>query len=123
MGPRWSRSAYTNLEAIVSGLVIRACLWEDDIGSLEVGKKADIVLVDRFAIESTHPGRDPIHSLVYSANGSSVDTVIIDGRTVMRGREILTVDEEKITRDVVAAGKAWMARAGVGPTCPWPAHG
>ena len=72
--------------------------------------------------EWTHPGRDPIRSLVYSANGSSVDTVIIDGRIVMRSREVLTVDEEKIGRDVVAAGKAWMARAGVRPTCPWPVH-
>ena len=100
----------------------RACLWEDDIGSLEPGKKADIVLVDRSSIEWTHPGRDPVRSLVYSASGSSVDTVIIDGRTVMRGREVLTVDEEKIARDVVAAGRAWMERAGVRPHCPWPIH-
>jgi len=98
----------------------RACLWDRDIGSLEPGKKADIVLVDRSAIEWQHPGRDPVRSLVYSANGGSVDTVIIDGRTVMRKREVLTVDEEKVKRDVARAGRSWLEKAGRRVHTPWP---
>lgn len=98
----------------------RACLWDADIGSLEAGKKADVVLVDRSAIEWKHPGRDPIRSLVYSGNGSHVDTVIIDGRMVMRKREVLTVDEERIKRDVERAGQSWLRKAGRRVQTPWP---
>ena len=111
--------AYKVLEmATVDGA--RACLWDDQIGSLEPGKKADIILVDRSSIEWTHPGRDPIRSLVYSANGTSVDTVIIDGQVVMKNREVLTVDEEKLKRDVVTAGAAWMRRADLAVEPRWP---
>ena len=68
---------------------------EDQIGSLEVGKKADITIVD---MEKPHiaPVHDPIGSLVYCAHGSDVDTVIIDGRVVMEGGEVKTIDEEDI---------------------------
>lgn len=111
--------AYKALEmATVDGA--RACLWDDAIGSLEVGKKADVILVDRSAIEWTHPGRDPVRSLVFSANGSSVDTVIIDGRMIMRNRTLLTVDEELVVRQVREAGRSWMARAGVSHQPKWP---
>jgi cytosine/adenosine deaminase-related metal-dependent hydrolase len=111
--------AYKVLEmATIDGA--RACLWDKEIGSLEAGKKADIVLVDRAAIEWKHPGRDPVRSLVYSASGGSVDTVIVDGRIVMRKRQVLTVDEEAVKRDVVRAGKAWLGRAGLGVRTPWP---
>jgi cytosine/adenosine deaminase-related metal-dependent hydrolase len=111
--------AYKALEmATIEGA--RACLWENDIGSLETGKKADIVLVDMTPIEWSHPGRDPIRSLVYSANGSMVDTVIIDGRVIMRDRVILTVDADKIRHDVIAAGEAWMDRADIAVDLRWP---
>lgn len=68
---------------------------EDQIGSLEMGKKADITIVD---MEKPHiaPVHDPIGSLVYCAHGSDVDTVIIDGRVVMEGGEVKTIDEEDI---------------------------
>ena len=64
----------------------------DEIGSLEVGKKADVVLVDLFK-PHTFPFQMPLHRTVYFANGSDVDTVIVDGRILMRGREVLSVDE------------------------------
>jgi 5-methylthioadenosine/S-adenosylhomocysteine deaminase len=97
----------------------RACLWDDEIGSLETGKKADVVLVDMSALE-WHPNYDPIRSLVYAADGNSVQTVIIDGRLVMKDRVILTVDEEKVKRDVIKSGQDWIARAGVNLPMPWP---
>jgi len=111
--------AYKVLEmATIEGA--RACLWDDQIGSLEIGKKADVVLVDMTPMEWSHPGRDPIRSLVFSANGGMVDTVIIDGRVIMRDRTILTVDEGKIRRDVTAAGAAWMGRADIKVDNRWP---
>lgn len=67
-----------------------------------------------------HPNLDPVRSLIYAANGNDVETVIIDGRVVMQDRVILTVDEEKVRRDVIRAGKAWIGRAGMTLEMPWP---
>ncbi len=67
----------------------------DRIGSLEPGKRADVVLLD-----TRRPGLTPLYSvyshLVYAARGSDVTTVIVNGRIVVRDREILTVDEEEV---------------------------
>ena len=112
--------AYKALEmATIDGA--RACLWDDEIGSLEAGKLADVILVDMQGSEFTfHPGRQPVHALVYSATGRSVDTVIIDGRIVMRHRVMLTVDEQALRHDLAAANKAWRARADLDIPVPWP---
>lgn len=69
------------------------------IGSIEVGRKADIALIDLTAPSLTPLG-DPVAALSYSANGSEVDTVIIDGQVVMRHREMLTVDEERVRHEI-----------------------
>ena len=66
-----------------------------DIGKLEVGYKADINLFDMSGAEWL-PCYNPISLLVYSANISSVDTVIVDGKILMEKRELKTLDEEKI---------------------------
>jgi len=73
----------------------RALGLEESIGSLEVGKKADIILVN---LEEPHltPIHDPYANIVYSASGSDIDTVIIDGEVVMEGREVKTLDEAEI---------------------------
>src|SRR5690606_34334662 len=110
--------AYKALEmATIQGA--RACLWEREIGSLEAGKRADVVIVDMSGLR-WHPNLDPVRSLVYAADGDDVETVIIDGRVVMRNRVILTVDEAKVTRDVIRAGRAWIERAGMKLDMPWP---
>jgi 5-methylthioadenosine/S-adenosylhomocysteine deaminase len=64
---------------------------EKEIGSLEVGKQADLILVD---LDRPHltPLYNPYSHLVYAACGADVDTVFIAGRMVMRGRELLTLD-------------------------------
>ncbi|MCR4892795.1 MAG: amidohydrolase [Lachnospiraceae bacterium] len=68
---------------------------QDDIGSIEVGKKADLSIL-RLDVPSMMPNNNLIAALCYSANGSEADTVIIDGRVVMEKREIQTLDEEKV---------------------------
>ena len=70
-------------------------LMRPDLGSLEVGKTADIIMVDL-----NKPNLVPLYNiyshLVYSAGGSEVDSVIINGKLVMENRRLLTIDEREI---------------------------
>ena len=68
-------------------------------GSIEVGRKADLALLDLGAPSLT-PLNNPVAALAYSANGSEVTDVIIDGRTVMRDRELTTIDEERVRSEI-----------------------
>jgi 5-methylthioadenosine/S-adenosylhomocysteine deaminase len=68
---------------------------EDEIGTIEVGKKADLILVDMKSSSLT-PLRNPISHLVYSANGADVDTVICNGEMLMKNRELLTINEAEV---------------------------
>jgi 5-methylthioadenosine/S-adenosylhomocysteine deaminase len=93
----------------------RALGMDKEIGSLEAGKKADLILVNMRAPSLTplFSGRNfnALAHLVFAAHGDNVDTVIIDGRVVMRGRTLLTVDEgEVIDRANKAASKVIQAR-------------
>lgn len=109
--------AYKALEmATIEGA--RACLWDDEIGSLEPGKRADVVLVDMTGLH-WHPNPDPIATFVYAANGNDTDTVIVDGRVLMKERVLTSVDEKRLTRDVAAAGKAWRERANMDSGARW----
>ncbi len=69
--------------------------WDNEIGSVEVDKKADIILID---MDKPHlyPLHNVMSALAYSAQGSDVDTVIIDGNIIMENREIKTLDVERI---------------------------
>ncbi|MBQ9549890.1 MAG: amidohydrolase [Lachnospiraceae bacterium] len=68
-------------------------------GSIEKGKKADLAIL-RLDVPSMMPNNNLIAALSYSANGSEVDTVIIDGRIVMEHREMKTVDEERVYHEI-----------------------
>ena len=68
---------------------------ENEIGTIEVGKKADLVLVNMKTPKLT-PFRNPISHLVYSANGGDVDTVICNGKLLMKNKELLTIDEANV---------------------------
>jgi len=74
----------------------------DAVGSLEVGKKADIVLIDL-----SKPHLKPLHNIyaniVYSARGSDVDTVIVDGKILMENRQVKTLDEDAVMEKAEAA--------------------
>ena len=72
---------------------------EKEIGSLEVGKKADIAILN-LNTPSLTPRNNLIAGLSYSANGSEVETVIIDGQVTMENRKVLTMDEELVYKKV-----------------------
>lgn len=89
-----SVSAYSAIEmATINGA--KTLGWDDEIGSIEVGKKADIILLD---LDKPHfyPRHNLVSAISYSAHGSDVDTVIIDGKIIMEKREIKTLDVELI---------------------------
>ena len=69
-----------------------------NVGRLEAGYKADITLWDMSGAE-WQPNYNPVSLLVYSANSSSADTVIVDGKILMKNRELKTLDEEKIIHE------------------------
>lgn len=72
---------------------------EKEIGSIEAGKKADFAILN-LNTPSLTPRNNLIAGLSYSANGSEVETVIIDGKITMENRKILTMDEELVYRKV-----------------------
>ena len=68
---------------------------ERELGSIEVGKRADIVLVD-MKRPNTYPVHDVVSNLVFSCNGSNVDSVFVDGRQVLTKGRLLTIDEQEV---------------------------
>jgi len=92
----------------------RALGLEQEIGSLEVGKRADLVIVD-FSTPATTPNHHPVSTLVYSALGSEVETVVVDGRVVVQDRCLRTADEAEILAEATARARHLAARAGIRP--------
>ena len=87
---------------------------DDELGSIEVGKKADIITVDLFQ-PHLYPINMPVHRVVYEATGQDVRDVIVDGRLVMEGRKILTIDEEDVLDSSVEMNRIMMERGGLAP--------
>lgn len=79
----------------------RALHLEDKIGSLEMRKRADILLVDFDTLHQT-PVYNVYSHLVYATKSSNVRTVIIDGKVIMRDYRLLTLDENSIKKDATA---------------------
>lgn len=88
----------------------RALGLDSEIGSLEVGKRADLVLVDLFK-PHLYPLNMPVYRLAYFANGADVDTVIVDGKILMEGRRVLSVDEAEVLEFAQQETEAMLDRA------------
>src|SRR6201997_4632760 len=90
----------------------RALHMEKEIGSLEAGKKADLIL-----ISLNEPNAVPMYEvyaqIAYSLKGSDVATVIIGGKVVMRERKLLTVDEPRVLEKARGYGKSVKASLGM----------
>jgi 5-methylthioadenosine/S-adenosylhomocysteine deaminase len=76
----------------------RALGLADEIGSIEVGKRADVIIVDLDRLSLT-PAPEIISALVYSAQPADVRTSIIDGQIVMRDGELMTLNEADVRKD------------------------
>jgi 5-methylthioadenosine/S-adenosylhomocysteine deaminase len=73
----------------------RALHMDNEIGSLEAWKKADLILISLDAPNAV-PMYDVYAQIAYSLKGSDVETVVIAGRTVMRDHKLLTIDEPRV---------------------------
>jgi 5-methylthioadenosine/S-adenosylhomocysteine deaminase len=90
----------------------RALGLDADLGSLEAGKKADIVLVD-MRKPHLYPPTMPVTKIVHFANAADVDTVIVDGRVLMRGRKVGHLDEPAILANAAREAEVAFKRAGL----------
>jgi len=83
-----------------------------EIGSIEMGKKADLVFID---LKKPHltPFRNIVSNIVYSAMGSDVDTVMVDGRLLLQHGKTLTLDEERVVGEAQQRQDELISRSGV----------
>ena len=97
----------------------RGLCAEDEIGSIEVGKKADLVLHD-----TNRPEWRPLHNvanqLVWSADGRGVHSVYVDGRLVVDDYRCTTIDEDELLREAQRAGDGIRQRSGLPDRAKWP---
>jgi 5-methylthioadenosine/S-adenosylhomocysteine deaminase len=101
----------------------RCMLWDKDLGSLEIGKKADVTLLDIMRPE-WQPVHNPIANLVYCAHGGCADTVIVDGRVLMRQGKVLTLNEHDLYAEARDRARSLIRRAGLEASVAsvWPMH-
>lgn len=117
---RYHRFYFHDAKVLPAGKVLematidaaRALGMEKEIGSIEAGKKADIILVDWFKPHMM-PMNMPVYRIVYYANGEDVSTVLVDGRVLMRDRKVLTINEEQILLDAQRESDLAIDRAGL----------
>jgi 5-methylthioadenosine/S-adenosylhomocysteine deaminase len=84
----------------------------DEIGSLETGKRADVIVVDLNRPHSS-PGGDVVSTLVYSAQPSDVRATVIDGQFAMRDGELVTLNEARVIEEANHEASALAERAGL----------
>jgi 5-methylthioadenosine/S-adenosylhomocysteine deaminase len=79
----------------------RALGMDREIGSVEAGKRADVIAVSMASARQT-PMYDPLSHLVYVTRGDDVRTTIVNGRVLMRDRKVLTLDESRVLSEARA---------------------
>jgi 5-methylthioadenosine/S-adenosylhomocysteine deaminase len=94
LNPKALTAEETVSAATINGA--KALGLDEDIGSIEVGKKADIILVDTNRPNFTPLGNSLCANIVYSANGDNVDTTICNGKILMENRRLTTLDEDSV---------------------------
>lgn len=97
----------------------RAVLLDDVLGSVEIGKRADLTLYDIDGPEWV-PRHDIVRNLVYCADGRSVRTVLVDGRIVYDHGRAGGIDTEKTIEEAKEAGERIARRIGLDPHTRWP---
>ncbi len=92
---------------------------DHEIGSIEPGKKADLVFVSTNKPRLT-PSPNPVSTLVYAANGDDVDSVMVDGSFLVRHGRLMSLDEEAIVAQARERAAKLYERAGVRVESRWP---
>ncbi len=120
---RLARNVITPEKALEMATVdgARALGMEHQTGSIEAGKKADVIVVNAGKLNLL-PLFDfnLVPNLVYSGDGADVETVLVDGRVLMENRRLTTIDEARLARQVQEAGERVMERAGLKLKAKWP---
>ena len=80
-----------------------------EIGSLEIGKKADLQMIDTRRYGLT-PINDPVRTLVYHGHAKDIDMVMVDGRIVVADGKVVNVDEDSLIWQAADAGEAAWTR-------------
>jgi cytosine/adenosine deaminase-related metal-dependent hydrolase len=102
--------AETVLEMVTLGGA-RALGLEGEIGSIETGKKADIILIDLNAPHLT-PLSHPISHIIYAVRGSDVSHTIIDGKLLMSEGSLTTLDEEEVLNEATVQTRDLLEKSG-----------
>ncbi|HEX4931553.1 MAG TPA: amidohydrolase family protein [Gemmatimonadaceae bacterium] len=117
---RYHRFYYHDSKVLPAGKVLematvdaaKALGLEKEVGSLEAGKKGDVILLD-WSRPHLVPRNMPLYRVAYFANGNDVSTVLVNGRILMRDRRVLTVDEATVIRNADREAALAIRRAGL----------
>lgn len=85
---------------------------QNSIGSLEIGKKADFVVIDMRKVH-LQPYFNPVSAVVYSATGRDVEMVVVDGKGVVKGGKLQTMNEEEVLMEAEKRSHQIVERAGL----------
>ena len=96
-----------------------ALLMENQVGSIEEGKKADLVLFDQDHPE-WRPLINPVNNLVYAVTDRSIDSVFVSGRRILHKGVLAGIDEGEVYQKVDRLSRRVMERAGIEPVVKWP---
>lgn len=85
---------------------------EDEIGSLEIGKKADLFIFNPTLSATAVPMHNPVSTLVYSSSSSNIETVIVDGKVIMENKELTTVNQREVLTKIQKVAENLSVKAG-----------
>jgi len=97
----------------------RALMWHRESGSIEKGKRADMILVN-LNKPSLTPMLNPVHDIPSRVLGSDVDTVIVNGKILMENRVVKTLDEDRVIEEARRRAEEVRERAGYEIEWHWP---
>lgn len=90
----------------------RAILDEENLGSLEAGKKADLIIINPNSVDML-PMHDVVANLISSMRSTNVESMICNGKWIMKNRKVLTIDEEAIIEEAKERAESICKRAGI----------
>lgn len=113
-GTRHDAAAMPAMDTLAMATIdgARALGLDEQIGSLEAGKRADLAVVDLDGLH-TLPGGDPVSRLVYTCTPHDVRHVMVDGQLLYRDRELTTLDAQRVGKAATREAKKVAARAGL----------